>query len=56
VSSVVPSLKSKADVEVVKEMGAHPEIRVNGKKLNADYGDFESLKKSLLETLDKTRQ
>ena len=52
----MPSLKGKADVELVAEMGAHPEIRINGKKLNADYGDFGSLKESLLETLGKTKQ
>jgi hypothetical protein len=51
----VPSLKSKADVELTREDGAHPEIQVNGKKLKADYGDFESLKKALLDTIDKTK-
>jgi hypothetical protein len=52
---VVPGLKNKADVETIREDGAHPEIQVNGKKLKADYGDFESLKKTLLDTVDKTK-
>jgi thiamine pyrophosphokinase len=51
----VPGLKSKADVEFVREDGAHPEIRVDGKKLKADYGDFDSLKKTLLDTLSKAK-
>lgn len=54
-SSVVPGLKSKADVELVRKDGAHPKILVNGKKLKADYGDFESLKKSVIDAVDKAK-
>ena len=51
----MPSLKAKADFDVTREDGAHPEIHVNGKKLKADYGDFESLKKTLLDSVDKAK-
>jgi hypothetical protein len=56
VKSIVPSVKDKAQVELIREDGAHPEIRVNDKKLKANYSDFESLKKTFLDTLDKTTQ
>ena len=49
--SVVPSIKNKAQVELIKKMGAHPEIRINDKKLQANYSDFESLKKTFLDAL-----
>jgi hypothetical protein len=51
----VPGLKDKADFELVREDGAHPEIRVDGKKMKADYGDFDSLKKTLLTSLGKAK-
>jgi hypothetical protein len=51
----VPGIKSKADVDLIREDGAHPEIRVNDKKLKADYGDFVSLKKSLLDAVEKAK-
>lgn len=54
--SVVPSVKDKAQVELIREDGAHPEIRINDKKLKANYGDFESLKKTFLDAVDKTAQ
>ncbi|WXG45554.1 MAG: hypothetical protein WED05_02440 [Candidatus Atabeyarchaeum deiterrae] len=53
--SVVPSLKGKVDLEAIREDGAHPEIRVNGKKVAADYNNVESLKKALLTTLDRLK-
>jgi hypothetical protein len=53
VKSVVPSVKNKVELELVKEYGAHPEIRINGKKLSADYGKFDVLKKTLLAALNK---
>jgi hypothetical protein len=56
VKSIVPSIKDKAQVELIREDGAHPEIRVNDKKLRANYSDFESLKKTFLDTLGKTTQ
>ena len=52
--SVVPSVKDKAQVELLREDGAHPEIRINDKKLKADYGDFESLRKTFLDAIAKT--
>jgi hypothetical protein len=51
---VVPSIKNKARVELIKKFGAHAEIRINDKKLNANYSDFESLKKTFLDALKKT--
>ena len=54
--SVIPSVKEKVQVELVREDGAHPEIRINDKKLKTDYGDFESLKKTFLDALDKIKQ
>lgn len=56
VKSVVPSVKDRAKVELIREDGAHPEIRVNDEKLKANYSDFESLKKTFLDTLGKTTQ
>jgi len=56
VKSVVPSVKDKVQVDLIREDGAHPEIRINDKKLKADYGDFESLKKTFLDALGKTTQ
>jgi len=52
---LAPSIKDRVELEVVKEMGAHPEIRVNGKKLSADYSSFEALKKTLLAALGKVK-
>ncbi len=53
---MLPSVKDKAQVELIREDGAHPEIRINDKKLKADYGDFESLKKTFLNVLGKAAQ
>jgi hypothetical protein len=53
VKSVVPTVKNKAQVELIREDGAHPEILVNDKKLKANYGDFESLKRTFLDAVDK---
>ena len=53
VKSVVPSIKDKVELELVKEYGAHPEIRINDKKLSADYGKFNTLKRTLLAALNK---
>nr|MDO8132740.1 hypothetical protein [Candidatus Njordarchaeum guaymaensis] len=52
---MVPSVKDRVELELVKEMGAHPEIRVNGKELSADYNNFETLKKALLAALGKIK-
>nr|MDO8099832.1 hypothetical protein [Candidatus Njordarchaeota archaeon] len=48
-------MKDRVDLELVEEMGAHPEIRVNSKKLSADYSKFEALKKTLLTALGKAK-
>jgi hypothetical protein len=52
---VVPTLKEKVEPELVEEHGAHPEIRVDGKKLQVDYSDFDALKKTLLAALEKAK-
>ena len=54
--SVIPSVKDKAQVDLIREDGAHPEIRINDKKLKANYDDFESLKKTFLDALGRTTQ
>ena len=53
---MVPSVKDKVELELVKEYGAHPEIRINGKKLSADYGRFDTLKRTLLAALEKAER
>ena len=49
----MPGVKDKVELDLVSEYGAHPEIRVNGKKLSANYDDFDALKKALLSALGK---
>jgi hypothetical protein len=52
---VLPSVKEKVELELVQEYGAHPEIRVDGKRLSVDYSDFEALKKTLVAALGKAK-
>lgn len=52
---MLPSMKERVELKLVEEYGAHPEIRVDGKKLLADYGDFEALKKTLVAALGKAK-